>query len=60
MVRIKVRVNGASTGALLKIGVEHDIMTDQQLAQAAAALLLSEEQAVVRHAVPVCAGRGRG
>ena len=30
--RIKVRVNGATTGALLKIGVEHDVTTDQELA----------------------------
>ena len=45
MVRIKVRVNGVAGGAMLKIGVEAGIVTDEQLVEAAAAKLLDAEAA---------------
>ena len=43
--RIRVSVNGTSSGATLKIGTEHNINSSDQLVEAAAGRLLSGEAA---------------
>ena len=44
MVRIRVRANGSTAGAAVKIGAEAGVVTTAQLVEKAAALLLAPEQ----------------